>query len=163
MNVCVFICIYIHACTIIFLFTHIDKYLWIYENLNSNCSLKVSKYIGNSPVFVAGGTRGIGLEVVKQLSSLGTPVHCLARNPVFMYFSIYLCMHIEGWTYLYVLHQATIAVKHTCPHSSSQSGIYLYIHMHLYLSIIVCREIDTFLYTVFWIYMRCLMYTEICD
>eukprot|EP00596_Hydrurales_sp_CCMP1899_P004337 CAMPEP_0119038840 /NCGR_PEP_ID=MMETSP1177-20130426/8005_1 /TAXON_ID=2985 /ORGANISM="Ochromonas sp, Strain CCMP1899" /LENGTH=234 /DNA_ID=CAMNT_0007001941 /DNA_START=164 /DNA_END=868 /DNA_ORIENTATION=- len=43
--------------------------------------MKVSKYLGTSPVFVAGGTRGIGLEVMKKLSDLGTPVHILARNP----------------------------------------------------------------------------------
>jgi uncharacterized protein YbjT (DUF2867 family) len=32
------------------------------------------------PVFVAGGSRGVGLEVVKQLSALGTPVQTLVRN-----------------------------------------------------------------------------------
>jgi hypothetical protein len=41
-----------------------------------------SKYLGKSPVFVAGGTNGVGFEVVKQLSSLGTPVHVLARREV---------------------------------------------------------------------------------
>lgn len=86
--------LYIHSCMqIIFLFTHINIFLWTYENLKSNCSLKVSKYIGNSPIFVAGGTRGIGLEVVKQLSLLGTPVHCLARDPVFTYF--YFCAYLH--------------------------------------------------------------------
>jgi short-subunit dehydrogenase involved in D-alanine esterification of teichoic acids len=44
--------------------------------------MKVSKYLGTSPIFVAGGTRGIGLEVMKQLSDLGVPVHILARYPV---------------------------------------------------------------------------------
>ena len=41
-----------------------------------------SSYLGKSPVFVAGGSNGVGLEVVKQLSSLGTPVHVLARRQV---------------------------------------------------------------------------------
>lgn len=41
-----------------------------------------SKYLGKSPVFVAGGSNGVGLEVVKQLSSMGTPVHVLARREV---------------------------------------------------------------------------------
>jgi len=39
-----------------------------------------SKYLGTSPVFVAGGTNGVGLEVVKKLSSLGTPVRALVRR-----------------------------------------------------------------------------------
>ena len=43
-------------------------------------NMMASKYLGKSPVFVAGGTRGVGLEVVKQLSSLGTPVHALCRR-----------------------------------------------------------------------------------
>lgn len=51
---------------------------------NVNCLLKsmsmmTSKYLGKSPVFVAGATRGVGLEIVKQLSELGTPVHALVR------------------------------------------------------------------------------------
>jgi hypothetical protein len=37
-------------------------------------------YLGSKPVFVAGGSRGVGLEVVKQLSALGTPVQTLVRN-----------------------------------------------------------------------------------
>ena len=40
-----------------------------------------SKYLGKNPVFVAGGSSGVGLEVVKQLSSLGTPVRALVRRP----------------------------------------------------------------------------------
>ena len=39
-----------------------------------------SKYLGKQPVFVAGGSSGVGLEVVKQLSSLGTPVRALVRS-----------------------------------------------------------------------------------
>ena len=35
---------------------------------------------GKSPVFVAGGSRGTGLEVVKKLSTLGTPVRALVRS-----------------------------------------------------------------------------------
>jgi uncharacterized protein YbjT (DUF2867 family) len=49
---------------------------------SSALSLKMmaSKYLGKNPVFVAGGTRGVGLEVVKQLTALGTPVHALCRR-----------------------------------------------------------------------------------
>eukprot|EP01038_Epipyxis_sp_PR26KG_P012305 gene12305-16502_t len=39
-----------------------------------------SKYLGSKPVFVAGGSNGIGYEVVKKLSALGTPVHALVRR-----------------------------------------------------------------------------------
>ena len=39
-----------------------------------------SKYLGTSPVFVAGGSSGVGLEIVKQLSSIGTPVRALVRK-----------------------------------------------------------------------------------
>ena len=39
-----------------------------------------SKYMGAKPVFVAGGSRGVGLEVIKLLSSAGTPVHALVRR-----------------------------------------------------------------------------------
>lgn len=46
----------------------------------STVSMMASKYLGSSPVFVAGGSRGVGFEVVKQLSSLGTPVHALVRQ-----------------------------------------------------------------------------------
>ena len=42
--------------------------------------LGMSTYLGKNPVFVAGGSRGIGLEVVKQLSALGTPVKALVRK-----------------------------------------------------------------------------------
>lgn len=45
-------------------------------------SLRMSKYVNpNDPIFVAGGSSGVGYEIVKQLSSLGTPVHALLRNP----------------------------------------------------------------------------------
>jgi nucleoside-diphosphate-sugar epimerase len=41
----------------------------------------VSKYItSKKPIFVAGGTSGVGLEVVKQLVSQGNPVKCLVRR-----------------------------------------------------------------------------------
>jgi NAD(P)-dependent dehydrogenase (short-subunit alcohol dehydrogenase family) len=33
-------------------------------------------------VFVAGGSNGVGLEIVKQLTQLGTPVHALVRRQV---------------------------------------------------------------------------------
>jgi len=39
-----------------------------------------SKYLGNRPVFVAGGSSGVGLEIVKLLSQRGTPVHALVRR-----------------------------------------------------------------------------------
>jgi len=39
-----------------------------------------SKYLGKKPVFVAGGSSGIGLEVIKKLASIGTPVHALFRR-----------------------------------------------------------------------------------
>jgi nucleoside-diphosphate-sugar epimerase len=39
-----------------------------------------SKYLGKEPVFVAGGSSGVGLEVVKLLSAMGTPVKVLVRR-----------------------------------------------------------------------------------
>jgi hypothetical protein len=39
-----------------------------------------SKYLGKSPIFVAGGSRGAGYELIKQLSRMGTPVHALIRS-----------------------------------------------------------------------------------
>lgn len=39
-----------------------------------------SKYLGSKPVFVAGGSAGVGLEIIKQLSSNGTPVRALVRR-----------------------------------------------------------------------------------
>lgn len=39
-----------------------------------------SKYLGKEPVFVAGGTSGLGLDVVHKLSALGTPVRALVRR-----------------------------------------------------------------------------------
>ena len=43
--------------------------------------LGASKYLSKTkPVFVAGGSSGVGLEVIKQLSSIGTPVHALIRR-----------------------------------------------------------------------------------
>ena len=46
-------------------------------------TMMASKYLGKSPVFVAGGSNGVGLEIVKQLTQLGTPVHALVRREVF--------------------------------------------------------------------------------
>ena len=41
----------------------------------------VSKYISSKkPIFVAGGSKGVGMEVVKQLTSMGNPVECLVRR-----------------------------------------------------------------------------------
>lgn len=42
--------------------------------------LCMSKYLGKEPVFVAGGSSGVGLEVIKILSSVGTPVRVLVRR-----------------------------------------------------------------------------------
>jgi uncharacterized protein YbjT (DUF2867 family) len=39
-----------------------------------------SKYLGKDPVFVAGGSSGVGLELIKKLSAKGTPVHVLVRR-----------------------------------------------------------------------------------
>ncbi len=39
-----------------------------------------SKYLSDTPVFVAGGSSGIGLEVVRKLSLMGTPVKVLVRR-----------------------------------------------------------------------------------
>ena len=47
-------------------------------------TMMTSKYLGKSPVFVAGGSNGVGYELVKQLSQLGTPVHALVRREVFI-------------------------------------------------------------------------------
>lgn len=47
---------------------------------SSLCLSMQSKYMGAKPVFVAGGSRGVGLEVVKLLSAAGTPVHALVRR-----------------------------------------------------------------------------------
>lgn len=46
-------------------------------------TMMTSKYLGKSPVFVAGGSNGVGLEIVRQLTQLGTPVHALVRREVF--------------------------------------------------------------------------------
>ena len=41
----------------------------------------VSKYISSKkPIFIAGGSNGVGKEVVKQLTSMGNPVKCLVRR-----------------------------------------------------------------------------------
>lgn len=45
-------------------------------------TMMASKYLGKSPVFVAGGSQGVGYEIVKQLTQLGTPVHALVRREV---------------------------------------------------------------------------------
>jgi uncharacterized protein YbjT (DUF2867 family) len=41
----------------------------------------VSKYIASKkPIFVAGGSNGVGKEVVRQLTAMGNPVKCLVRR-----------------------------------------------------------------------------------
>lgn len=44
-------------------------------------SLLMKSYLGDGPVFVAGGSSGVGLEIVKQLVAAGTPVKALVRRP----------------------------------------------------------------------------------
>lgn len=39
------------------------------------------KYLGKDPIFIAGGSSGVGLELIKRLSSRGTPVQVLVRRP----------------------------------------------------------------------------------
>lgn len=52
-----------------------------YNNINIATQLAMSsKYLGKEPVFVAGGSSGIGYEVIKKLSALGTPVKVLIRR-----------------------------------------------------------------------------------
>lgn len=43
-------------------------------------TMMASKYLGTKPVFVAGGSTGTGLEIVRQLAALGTPVQALVRS-----------------------------------------------------------------------------------
>eukprot|EP01041_Mallomonas_annulata_P006505 gene6505-13134_t len=54
------------------------------QNLNhrhfSKNAIFMSTYLGKNPVFVAGGSNGVGLEVIKQLSAMGTPVRALVRR-----------------------------------------------------------------------------------
>ena len=64
--------------------------------------MTASKYLGKSPVFIAGGSNGVGLEIVKQLSKLGTPVHALVRRKVpfrsFNNVSIFELFHVlNSW------------------------------------------------------------------
>jgi len=47
---------------------------------NSMAISMASKYLGKEPVFVAGGSSGVGFEVIKKLSALGTPVKVLVRR-----------------------------------------------------------------------------------
>lgn len=48
--------------------------------LRSKVFMAASKYLGKDPVFIAGGSSGIGLEVIKKLSARGTPVKVLVRR-----------------------------------------------------------------------------------
>jgi uncharacterized protein YbjT (DUF2867 family) len=48
--------------------------------VRSKSALSMSKYLGQDPVFVAGGSSGVGLEVIKKLSARGTPVRVLVRR-----------------------------------------------------------------------------------
>eukprot|EP01031_Cornospumella_fuschlensis_P028823 gene28823-34791_t len=40
-----------------------------------------SRFLGKSPIFVAGGSSGVGYELVRRLSQRGTPVKVLVRRP----------------------------------------------------------------------------------
>lgn len=42
--------------------------------------MMASKYMSSEPVFVAGGSSGVGLLVVEKLSAAGTPVKVLVRR-----------------------------------------------------------------------------------
>ena len=42
--------------------------------------VSMKSYLGKAPVFVAGAGSGVGFEVCKQLSALGTPVQALVRT-----------------------------------------------------------------------------------
>ena len=57
-------------------FNYVSKYNRIFK-----LSMMASKYLGDKPVFVAGGSSGIGYELIKKLSALGTPVKVLVRRP----------------------------------------------------------------------------------
>ena len=63
-----------------------------------------SKYLGKSPVFIAGGSNGVGLEVVKQLSSMGTPVHVLARREVSSHHSF--LSRLSNW------YESVVSIEH---------------------------------------------------
>ena len=54
--------------------------LLLVPSISLRLNVRMSTYLGKNPVFVAGGSKGVGLEVVKQLSALGTPVRCLVRQ-----------------------------------------------------------------------------------
>ena len=68
-----------------------------------------SKYLGKSPVFVAGGSNGVGLEVVKQLSSLGTPVHVLARRQV-CHLTVITHLEPDSWIRTSNLHERSFFI-----------------------------------------------------
>ena len=51
-----------------------------FKTKTTSRSLVMKSYLGKGPVFVAGGSSGVGLEVVKQLSALGVPVRALVRR-----------------------------------------------------------------------------------
>jgi len=54
-------------------------------SLRTRSSLLMSasaKYLtSKQPIFVAGGSNGVGLEVIKQLTAMGNPVKALVRRP----------------------------------------------------------------------------------
>lgn len=66
----------LHCCLVNSFTSKFDKY-----NINIATQLSMSsKYLGKEPVFVAGGSSGVGYEVIKKLSALGTPVKVLIRR-----------------------------------------------------------------------------------
>lgn len=51
------------------------------HRLSNRVSLSMKAYLGAGPIFVAGGSSGVGLEIVKQLCAAGSPVKALVRRP----------------------------------------------------------------------------------
>jgi len=61
-------------------FGFLDKTRFGSSRSNLNKIFTSSTYLGKNPVFIAGGGSGVGLEVIKLLVQLGTPVHALVRK-----------------------------------------------------------------------------------
>lgn len=51
------------------------------QRISNRVSLTMKSYLGAGPIFVAGGSSGVGLEIVKQLVGAGAPVKALVRRP----------------------------------------------------------------------------------
>ena len=71
----------LQLCLLLLVFACIsDAFMNTKLSRRSTSSLAMSKYLGKQPIFIAGGSSGIGLEVVKILSSMGTPCKVLVRR-----------------------------------------------------------------------------------